>query len=191
MRTQPLTASRLQLSCCPPSFPHTHTCSVPPNSSHQDNRASSPTSPRGSVMPLSSPSLSFSPWGRLSSLRATLNLFASQCPLRMPHCQPAAQPPSDVLGALPSCPDCRAEQSSTAGRLPIPQVPSFPGHSFRSILARHKSWLQPIPPPGVNAAGAVERLPAPALWLRLPSADLRGRESSSQHVLPPTQVALG
>ena len=94
-------------------------------------------------------------------------------------------------GALPSCPRRGAEQPSAAGRLPVPRVPSLPGHSFGSVLAEGKSWLPPTPLQGVNAAGAAEWLPAPALWLRLPSADLGGRESSSPQVLPPTQVMLG
>jgi len=49
-------------------------------------------------MPPRSPSLSFPPRWQLSSLRATLNPLASQRPLQMPRCQPAAQPPSDEPG---------------------------------------------------------------------------------------------
>lgn len=179
MRTRPLTASPLWPSCCPPSFPlYPHALRFLTLLLGQ-LRQLSLLSPRL----CDASEITFTLFFTLGGSSAASEPHRI-CSLHSTHCEHLGANRLHNHRARSRGP-CQAALTAglrgpawPAARRYL-QCPLFQVTHSEAFWPNCKSWLPPIPPRGVNAAGAVERLPAPALWLRLPSADIRGRESSS------------
>lgn len=89
----------------------------------------------------------------LRCLRAPLPSFFTSVSAQ----QPQSRSESPHFAAPAAKPGLSSQHS---WQLAHTSVPSSPGHSLRSVLAPHKSWLLPIPPGGVNAAGELPLLSA-------------------------------